>query len=310
MMTSSQKRLEYRMLFKQNVEKRLLVDKIVRIIVFACVIIAIIPLGSILAEIFKNGAAAISYEFLTATPGAIGTGEGGIGPAIQGTLIIIGLSSLIGIPIGILSGIFLSEFGENRLAQVVRFFNDVFMEFPSIVLGIFAFLMIVLVLGHFSIWAGAFALSLIMFPIVARTTEESLKMVPMTYREAGLSLGLRRWVITMRIVLASAKNGLITGILLSVARIGGETAPLIMTILGNSQFFHSFDAPMDALPLRIWRLSLLPYDSAQLQGWGSAMVLIIIILAINIGVRYFFLRKKDGGMFQRLIRQKALGGKR
>ena len=309
-MTSTQKRLEYRMMFKQNVEKRLLVDKIVRIIVFSCVIIAIIPLGSILAEIFKNGTAAISYEFLTATPGAIGTGEGGIGPAIQGTLIIIGMSSLIGIPIGILSGVFLSEFGENRLAQIVRFFNDVFMEFPSIVLGIFAFLMIVLVLGHFSIWAGAFALSLIMFPIIARTTEESLKMVPMTYREAGLSLGLRRWVITMRIVLASAKSGLITGILLSVARIGGETAPLIMTILGSSQFFHSFDAPMDALPLRIWRLSLLPYDSAQLQGWGSAMVLIIIILAINIGVRYFFLRKKNSGMFQRLIRQKASGGKR
>jgi len=309
-MTSTQKRLEYRMMFKQNVEKRLLVDKIVRIIVFSCVIIAIIPLGSILAEIFKNGTAAISYEFLTATPGAIGTGEGGIGPAIQGTLIIIGMSSLIGIPIGILSGVFLSEFGENRLAQIVRFFNDVFMEFPSIVLGIFAFLIIVLVLGHFSIWAGAFALSLIMFPIIARTTEESLKMVPMTYREAGLSLGLRRWVITMRIVLASAKSGLITGILLSVARIGGETAPLIMTILGSSQFFHSFDAPMDALPLRIWRLSLLPYDSAQLQGWGSAMVLIIIILAINIGVRYFFLRKKNSGMFQRLIRQKASGGKR
>jgi len=309
-MTSTQKRLEYRMMFKQNVEKRLLVDKIVRIIVFSCVIIAIIPLGSILAEIFKNGTAAISYEFLTATPGAIGTGEGGIGPAIQGTLIIIGMSSLIGIPIGVLSGVFLSEFGENRLAQIVRFFNDVFMEFPSIVLGIFAFLIIVLVLGHFSIWAGAFALSLIMFPIIARTTEESLKMVPMTYREAGLSLGLRRWVITMRIVLASAKSGLITGILLSVARIGGETAPLIMTILGSSQFFHSFDAPMDALPLRIWRLSLLPYDSAQLQGWGSAMVLIIIILAINIGVRYFFLRKKNSGMFQRLIRQKTSGGKR
>ena len=308
-MTSSQKRLEYRMMFKQNVAKRLLVDKIIRLVVFACVIIAIIPLGSILVEIFKNGASAISYEFLTATPGAVGSGEGGIGPAIQGTLIIIGMSSLMGIPIGVLSGIFLSEFENNRLAQVVRFYNDVFMEFPSIVLGIFAFLMIVLVLGHFSLWAGAFALSLIMFPIVARTTEESLKMVPMTYREAGLALGLQKWIITLRIVLASAKRGLVTGILLSVARIGGETAPLIMTILGSSQFFHSFDSPMDALPLRIWRLSLLPYDSAQLQGWGSAMVLIIIILSINVGVRYFFLKKSGSGMFSRLIRQKA-GGQR
>ena len=302
-MTSIQRRQEYRTLFKQNVERRLIVDKIVRLIVIACVITAIIPLGSILLEVFKNGAAAISIEFLTQVPGSIGTGDGGIGPAIQGTLIIIGLASLIGVPIGVLSGIFLSEFGDNRLAKSIRFFNDVFMEFPSIVLGIFAFLVIVLVLGHFSVWAGAFALSLIMFPIVARTTEESLKMVPMTYREAGMALGLKRWVVIMRIVLSAAKSGLVTGVLLSVSRIGGETAPLIMTILGSSQFFSNFDTPMDALPLRIWRLSLLPYDSAQLQGWGAAMVLILIILAVNVGVRYFVLNKQGGSMFGRLIKQ-------
>lgn len=294
MTTTNERRQEYRNLFKQNVEKRLLVDKAVRIVVFACVIIAIIPLGSILVEVFKNGISAISYEFLTETPGSIGSGEGGIGPAIQGTLIIIGLSSLIGVPIGVMSGIYLSEYGDNRLARSIRFFNDVFMEFPSIVLGIFAFLVIVLILGHFSVWAGAFALSLIMFPIVARTTEESLKMVPMTYREAGTALGLKKWVITFRIVISAAKSGMITGILLSVSRIGGETAPLIMTILGSSQFFSSMNVPMDALPLRIWRLSLLPYDSAQLQGWGSALVLIIIILGINLGVRYFFANRKNG----------------
>ncbi|MFQ5476833.1 MAG: phosphate ABC transporter permease PstA [Nitrosopumilus sp.] len=303
MITTNQRRQEYRSLFKQNVAKRLLVDKTVRIIVFACVIIAIIPLGSILVEVFKNGLAAISYEFLTETPGAIGSGEGGIGPAIQGTLIIIGLSSLIGVPIGVMSGIYLSEYGDNKLARAIRFFNDVFMEFPSIVLGIFAFLVIVLLLGHFSVWAGAFALSLIMFPIVARTTEESLKMVPVTYREAGTALGLKKWVITFRIVISAAKNGMVTGILLSVSRIGGETAPLIMTILGSSQFFSSMDVPMDALPLRIWRLSLLPYDSAQLQGWGSALVLIFIILGINLAVRYFFANKKrKNGIFGQFIK--------
>jgi len=290
--TVQQRRQQYRALFKQNVERRLLIDKIVRIIVFACVIMAIIPFGSILVEVFKNGAAAISIEFLTQIPGAAGTGEGGIGPAIQGTLIIIGLASLIGVPIGVLSGIFLSEYGDNPLARSVRFFNDVFMEFPSIVLGIFAFLVIVLVLGHFSVWAGAFALSLIMFPIVARTTEESLKMVPVSYREAGMALGLKKWIVTLRIVVSAAKSGMITGILLSISRIGGETAPLIMTILGSSQFFSNFDVPMDALPLRIWRLSLLPYDSAQLQGWGAALVLIIIILGINLAVRYFFMNKR------------------
>ena len=297
------RRQEYRSLFKQNVAKRLLVDKSVRIIVFSCVIIAIIPLGSILVEVFKNGLTAISIEFLTETPGSAGSGEGGIGPAIQGTLIIIGLSSMIGVPIGVMSGVFLSEYGDNALARLVRFFNDVFMEFPSIILGIFAFLIIVLVLGHFSVWAGAFALSLIMFPIVARTTEESLKMVPMTYREAGTALGLKKWVITFRIVISAAKSGMVTGILLSVSRIGGETAPLIMTILGSSQFFSSMDTPMDALPLRIWRLSLLPYDSAQLQGWGAALVLIMIILGINLGIKYYFMNKKNGFIGQ-LIKQR------
>ncbi|MEK6930800.1 MAG: phosphate ABC transporter permease PstA [Thermoproteota archaeon] len=297
------RRQEYRSLFKQNVAKRLLVDKAVRIIVFSCVIIAIIPLGSILVEVFKNGLTAISIEFLTETPGSVGSGEGGIGPAIQGTLIIVGLSSMIGVPIGVMSGIFLSEYGDNALARFVRFFNDVFMEFPSILLGIFAFLIIVLVLGHFSVWAGAFALSLIMFPIVARTTEESLKMVPMTYREAGTALGLKKWVITFRIVISAAKSGMITGILLSVSRIGGETAPLIMTILGSSQFFSSMDTPMDALPLRIWRLSLLPYDSAQLQGWGAALVLIMIIIGINLGIKYYFMNKKNG-FFGQLIKQR------
>lgn len=300
----STKREQYRSLFKQNVHRRLAVDKIVLSLMVCCLALAIIPLGSILVEVFKSGIGAISLEFLTQPPGVIGSGEGGIGPAIQGTLIILGMSSLIGIPIGVMAGVFLSEFGDNILARNIRFFTDVFMEFPSIILGIFAFLVIVLFLGHFTLWAGAFALSLIMFPIVTRTTEESLRMVPIIYREAGLALGLKKWVITIRIVFAGAKNGLVTGIMLAVARISGETAPLIMTVLGSSQFFMGFDSPMDALPLRIWRLSLLPYDSAQLQGWGAALVLIIIILAINLGVKYYFTTKKSGGIFSRVYRWK------
>ena len=285
---SSGRRAQYRAMFRQNVRRRLAVDRAARLAVLACVVTALAPLVSIRVEVFRNGLAAISSEFLTAEPGAIGTGEGGIGPAIQGTLIIVGLASAMGVPVGVMSGVYLSEYGGGRLARSVRFFNDVFMEFPSIVLGIFAFLVIVLVLGHFSVWAGAFALSLIMFPIVARTTEESLKMVPITYREAGTALGLKKWVVTLRIVVSAARGGLVTGVLLSVSRIGGETAPLIMTILGSSQYFGGLDVPMDALPLRIWRLSLLPYDSAQLQGWGAALVLIFIILGVNLAVRYAF----------------------
>lgn len=296
-MITTEQRAEFRKLFRYNVNQRLITDKIVKTIVFTCVIVAIIPLGSILFEVFKNGSAALSIEFLTQIPGSIGTGEGGIGPAIQGTLLIIGMSSLIGVPIGVLSGIFLSEFGDNRFGKTIRFFNDVMAEFPSIVIGIFAFLLIVLVLGNFSIWAGTFALSIIMLPIIARTTEESLKLVPITFREAGFALGIKRWAVITRIIISSAKSGMITGIMLAVARIGGETAPLIMTILGNSQFFSGFNGPMDALPLRIWRLSLLPYDSAQSQGWGAAIVLILIVLSINIGVRFFFLRKRGKTSF-------------
>jgi phosphate transport system permease protein len=260
-------------------------DKIFRAAAFGCVILAIIPLGSILIEVFKNGSAAISFEFLTATPGAVGEGKGGIGPAIQGTMILIGLAALMGVPAGIMTGIYLSEFGNNKFAKTVRFFNDVLTEFPSIVIGIFAFIIIVLTIGTFSIWAGAFALSIIMLPVVARTTEESLKLVPQTIREAALALGVPQWRMTFSVLLATAKNGLITGVMLAVARIAGETAPLILTILGSSLFFQGLDKPLDALPLRIWRLSLLPYDYSQLHGWGAALILILIVLSLNIGVR-------------------------
>ena len=300
-MITVEQRAEFRKHFRYNVGRRLVIDKIVKGIVFGCVIIAIIPLGSILVEVFTNGSAALSIEFLTQIPGAVGSEDaGGIGPAIQGTIVLIGMSSLIGVPVGVMGGIFLSEYGENRYGRTVRFFNDVLAEFPTIVIGIFAFVMIVLTLGNFSVWAGTFALSIIMLPIITRTTEESLKLVPITYREAGYALGIKRWAVITKIILSQAKNGLVTGVLLAVARVAGETAPLIFTILGSSQFISGFDGPIDALPLRIWRLSSLPYDSSVAQGWGAALVLILMVLSINIGVRYFLLRKKGGFKFKML----------
>ena len=293
-MITLEQRAEFRMHFRQNVGRRLAVDKILKVTVFACVIIAIIPLIAILVNVFNNGAIALSWNFLTQIPGAVGSDEpGGIGPAIQGTLVLIGLSCLIGVPIGVMGGIFLSEYGDNRFGRIVRFFNDVIAEFPTIVIGVFTFVLLVLTLGDFSVWAGSFALSIVMLPIIMRTTEESLKLVPVTYREAGYALGIRRWRVILSIVFTSAKSGLVTGILLSVARIAGETAPLVFTILGSSQFMSGLDGPIDALPLRIWRLSSLPYDSAVTQGWGAAFVLIILVLSINICVRYLFLRKKE-----------------
>ena len=241
-----------------------------------------------------NGSAALTWNFITQVPGAVGSDDpGGIGPAIQGTLVLIGLSSLIGVPVGVMGGIFLSEYGNNRYGRTLRFFNDVLAEFPTIVIGVFTFVLIVLTVGNFSVWAGSFALSIVMLPIIMRTTEESLKLVPVTYREAGYALGIRRYRVVFTIVLNSAKSGLVTGILLSVARIAGETAPLVFTILGSSQFISDLNGPVDALPLRIWRLSSLPYDSAVTQGWGAAFILIIMVLSINIGVRYLFLRNKE-----------------
>ncbi|MGD6932891.1 MAG: phosphate ABC transporter permease PstA [Candidatus Bathyarchaeia archaeon] len=251
------------------------------IICAVCVAIAIIPLISILIEVVVRGAPQLSLNFLTAT-----TTNGGIGPAIQGTLILIGLTSIIGIPIGVLSGVYLSEFGNNKYAQSMRTINDILTEFPSIVVGITAYGVIVIALvGHYSAIAGAIALSFILIPIVARTTEESLKLVPNSIREASLALGAHKWRTTLSVVLPSAKSGLVTGVLLAVARIAGETAPLIMTVLGNRYFFQGLDQPMAALPLEIWRDSLQPYPELVAQGWGAALILILIVLTINIAVR-------------------------
>ncbi|MGA2198398.1 MAG: phosphate ABC transporter permease PstA [Nitrososphaerales archaeon] len=250
-----------------------------------CVIVAVVPLGSIIIEVVVKGAPELSISFLTQPPGVVGQSAGGIGPAIQGSLILIGLTSAIGIPIGIFSGIYLAEFGNNKYAALMRMFSDVLTEFPSIVVGVTVFLAFVLAFGHFSPLAGAFALSFILIPIVSRTTEEALKLVPNSIREASLALGVRRWRTTLSVVLTAAKAGLVTGVLLAVARIAGETAPLIMTVLGNSYFFQGFSEPIDALPLRIWRDALQPYPAFIAQGWGAALVLILIVLTINIGVR-------------------------
>jgi phosphate transport system permease protein len=250
-----------------------------------CAVLAMIPLLSILYEVLKNGLSTISLEFLTGIPGIVGQPGGGVGPAIQGTLILIGITSLIGVPLGLVSGIYLSEFGNNSIGRVIRFLNDVLAEFPSIVVGVVIFTLIVLTFKTFSVVAGALALSIIMLPIVTRTTEESLKLVPNSIRDAATALGVKRWRTTLSVVLSTGRNGVITGILLSIARIAGESAPLVFTILGSQYFFSNLNSPMDALPLRIYRLALLPYSSAQQQAWGAALVLILLVLTLNIGVR-------------------------
>jgi len=260
---------------------RKLENKLFFVLCLLCVVIAVVPLLSILYEVIARGASQVSYKFLTAN-----VLQGGIGPAIQGTLILIGLTSVIGIPIGILSGVYLAEFGNNKYASTLRNVNNVLTEFPSIVVGITAFTLIVIgVIGSYSPIAGALALSFILIPIVARTTEESLNLVSSSVREASLALGAHKWRTTLSVVLPSARGGLVTGTLLAVARIAGETAPLLFTILGNSYFFQGLNQPMDALPIRIFLDARQPSPELQAQAWGAALILILMVLALNIGVR-------------------------
>jgi len=290
-------RKDYSKLVSEAVDKKyrksVFVNRLVTIGTIVCVIAAIVPLVSILIEVVRNGISAISIEFLTQPQGSIGSGTGGIAPAIQGTIIVVGLAAAIATPVGVLTGIYLSEFAKENgvFPNIVRFFNDVLTGLPSIVIGIVGYVTIVLTTGSFSVMAGALSLSIIMMPIVVRVTEETLKVVPYSLREAGHSLGLSKAKITLFIVLPAAKDGILTGIVIAISRIAGETAPLIMTVLGTSLFFTGITGPVDALPLRIWRLASQPYESAHAFGWGSALILILMILALSMGLRFLIQRK-------------------
>lgn len=268
-------------------------DRIMVSMAYLALIIALIPLVSILMETALRGLTAINLSFLLERIPPLGQPGGGIGPAIQGTLIVVGSASLIGVPIGVLSGIYLAEFRETKLALAARFLNDVSSNMPSIVIGIFGWALIVIMIG-WSVIAGAVALAIMMIPTVTRTTEEAMKLVPTTIREAALALGIPRWKTTITIVLSSAKKGVVTGILLSIARISGETAPLLLTVLGSRFWFNGFTEPTAALPLAVYNFSQSPYSATDWpRAWGAALILILMTLGINIVVRYFT-REKYG----------------
>lgn len=271
---------------------RKLKNKIASMIAFACVIIAIIPLASILIEVVSNGAPALTWRFISSTT----LNGAGIGNAILGTLLLILYASAIGLPLGILTGIYISEYGNNRIGNAVRFFNDVMANFPSIVIGLLAYSLVVVSLGiGFSLIAGAFALAIIMIPIAASTTEEALKMVPNSLREASLALGVPRWKTVVKVMLSNGRAGVVTGALLSVARVAGETAPLIPTTLFNNFWSTSPTQETASLPQLIFRYSMgysqLRVDEATQQAWGAALVLIIIVLSLNIIVRLLTVRR-------------------
>ncbi|NJD75929.1 MAG: phosphate ABC transporter permease PstA [Candidatus Methanoperedens sp.] len=274
--------------------KRKLTDRIMSFLAASCVVIAVVPLLSILYTVTVNGLSSINIDFLTKLPRPVGEAGGGLGNAIEGTFIVVGIACIIGLPAGILSGVYLSEYGDNRFGRFVSFVADVLAGTPSIVAGIFGYAFIVLYFGSFSAIAGGVALSVLMVPIVTRTTEESLKLVPGSIREASLALGIPGWKTTLYIIISTARGGIITGALLSIARISGETAPLLFTSFGNMFWAGGIDKPVSTLPVQIYTYAITPFPDWHAKAWGGALVLIILILILNIGVRLF--TKKKYGM--------------
>ncbi len=249
-------------------------------------LIAIIPLIMVLYYVFRQGLPALNLAFLTQLPKPVGEPGGGMANAIVGTLILIGLASLIGLPFGLLGGIYLAEFGKHRVGTVIRFTADVLASVPSIVIGVFVWGIIVKPLHHFSALAGGVALGIMMIPTIVRTTEEFVRMVPVSQREAALSLGATHFKTVLSVVMLSARGGIVTGILLAVARIAGETAPLLFTAFGNRFFSVQLDQPIASLPVSIYTYAIAPYDDWHAQAWAGALVLVLMILVLSVAARY------------------------
>jgi phosphate transport system permease protein len=252
---------------------------------FGAAIAVICPLLLIFGFLLYQGASAINVDLFIHLPKPVGETGGGLANAIVGSMIMIGLALCLGLPLGILGGVYLGESRDPRLPWVVRFLADVLNGVPSIVFGIFAYTVVVLPMRRFSAIAGGFALGLIMMPIVLRTTEEMVRLVPNSLREAGLGLGLPEWKVTLRVVLPAARAGIITGVMVATARIAGETAPLLFTALGNRFWHQGLDQPMAALPLQIYAYAIAPYDDWRRQAWAGALVLITLVFVASLAAR-------------------------
>ncbi|MBA2732738.1 MAG: phosphate ABC transporter permease PstA [Acidobacteria bacterium] len=270
--------------------RRNLTNLIMTSVTAVCALVAVTILVLILGYIAYQGITSISWQFLTSGYKPLGEG-GGIGHAILGSLILISLASAIGMPIGIACGVYLAEFGDGWFARIARFLTDTLTGVPSIIVGVFVYTLLVLPTKQYSAFAGGIALSLVMIPIVARTTEEMIRLVPISLREGALALGAPQWKVTMGVVLPAAASGIATGAMLAIARISGETAPLLMTVLGSSYFNWYLDQPIASLPVEIYYSAISGNDEESAKAWAATLVLMTLILAINLIVR-FFTRKK------------------
>jgi phosphate transport system permease protein len=249
----------------------------------------------ILGVLFYNGLTALDWNMFTQSTPAPGTDGGGLANAIVGSLMMLGFAVLVSTPVGVLAAVYLAEYGDtSKTAEITRFVTDIMLSAPSIVLGLFVYAIVVAPSGHFSGWAGSLALSLIAIPVVVRTTENMLRLVPGSLREAAFALGAPRWKVASMVTLRAAQSGVVTGLLLAVARISGETAPLLFTALNNQFFSTNMSSPMSNLPVVIFQFAMSPYDNWVRLAWGGALLITLAVLALNIVARLFFRDKAAG----------------
>ncbi len=272
--------------------RRRTTDRVMKAVFLLCAFLVLLPLFLIFFDLLWKGAKELKWSLLTDLPRPVGEPGGGIANGIAGTLTLAGLAMGGGIPLAVLSGIYLAEYGKGALASIVRFAVDLLAGVPSIIMGIFGYVLWVLPMKRFSAWAGASALAMIFIPIVVRTTEEMLKTVPVSVREAALALGIERWKTTLFITVRTASAGIITGILLAMARIVGETAPLLFTALGNQFWQTGLDQPIAAVPLQVFSYAISPYDDWHDKAWAGAVVLILMVLFLSLGARFLARERK------------------
>jgi phosphate transport system permease protein len=256
------------------------------VVMLGCALLVMTPLFLVLYFLIREGASALDWHFFTQLPKPTGETGGGMAHAIVGTLILLAMAALMGVPIGVMGGIYLGEYGSDRANYWIRFAADVLNGVPSIVWGMVVYVLLVVPFKTFSAYAGGVALGLMMIPLVMRTTEEVLILVPQGYREAALALGIARWKIITVIVVKTALKGIITGVLIALARVAGETAPLLFTALGNNFWNHNLAEPIAALPLQIFTYAISPYEDWHRQAWAGALVLMAMILVLNLSVRF------------------------
>jgi phosphate transport system permease protein len=274
--------------------RRRIIDHVMTGAAILTVILVLVPLVAIFGYLVYRGVGSLNWAFLTQTPKPVGEAGGGMANAIVGSMFILALASLLGVPLGVGAGIYVAEYGRNRFGDVIRFTADVLNGVPSIVIGIVAYSLVVLAQGHFSALAGGVALAIMMIPTITRTTEEMLLLVPQALREAAYGLGIPRWRTTLSVTLRTATSGVITGIMLAFARVAGETAPLLFTALGNQFWSLKVNEPTAALPLQIYSYALSPYDDWHRQAWAGAFVLIVLIVTAVSAVRFVVRRGTFG----------------